>query len=160
MKRNAYVGAIFLLVLGMLAVVNYLLEQQAAVEAADVMAPRFEVDPVMAEAACRITGCSARPSEFLPMRRIIYGSSIEPARSSPANCTPMRSRQSRNAARRRHRFFHSIRQATWLRIGADRAKGSTGRTPITGSPSTTKGTYGSAATVVVRQPTRPTGHEQ
>jgi len=46
MKRNACVGAIFLLVLGTLAVANYFLEQRAAVEAANVMAPRFEVDPL------------------------------------------------------------------------------------------------------------------
>src|SRR5262245_30280272 len=46
MKRNAYAGAIFLVVLGVLALANYLLEQRVAVEAADVMAPRFEVDPL------------------------------------------------------------------------------------------------------------------
>src|ERR671939_530105 len=46
MKRNAYIGAMFLVVLGALAVANYFLEQRAAVEAANVMAPRFEVDPL------------------------------------------------------------------------------------------------------------------
>src|SRR5689334_24680577 len=46
MKRNVYVGAIFLVALGALAVANFLLEQRAAVEAATVMAPRFEVDPM------------------------------------------------------------------------------------------------------------------
>jgi DNA-binding beta-propeller fold protein YncE len=46
MKRNLYVGATFLVVLGVLALANYVLEQRVAVEAADVMAPRFEVDPL------------------------------------------------------------------------------------------------------------------
>jgi len=46
MKRNLYVGAIFLAVLGTLIVASVFLEKKAAVEAAGVMAPRFEVDPL------------------------------------------------------------------------------------------------------------------
>src|SRR5438874_9394743 len=46
MKRNLYVGAIFLILLAALIVASSVLEQQAAVEAATVMAPRFEVDPL------------------------------------------------------------------------------------------------------------------
>ena len=46
MKRNLCVGAIFLLVLAMLIVASVVLQKQAAVEAAGVMAPRFEVDPM------------------------------------------------------------------------------------------------------------------
>src|SRR3954449_1592703 len=46
MKRNLYVGAIFLTVLGTLIVASVFLEKKAAVEAAGVMAPRFEVDPL------------------------------------------------------------------------------------------------------------------
>ena len=46
MKRNLYVGAIFLTVLGTLIVASVVLEKKAAVEAAGVMAPRFEVDPL------------------------------------------------------------------------------------------------------------------
>jgi NHL repeat len=45
MKRNLYVGAIFLTVLGTLIVASAFLEKKAAVEAAGAMAPRFEVDP-------------------------------------------------------------------------------------------------------------------
>ena len=45
MKRNLYVGAIFLTVLGTLIVASVFLEKKAAVEAAGTMAPRFEVDP-------------------------------------------------------------------------------------------------------------------
>src|SRR6516162_8070153 len=46
MKRNLYVGAIFLTVLGTLLVASIFLQKKAAVEAAGVMAPRFEVDPL------------------------------------------------------------------------------------------------------------------
>jgi hypothetical protein len=46
MKRNLYVGAIFLTVLATLIVASIFLQKKAAVEAAGVMAPRFEVDPL------------------------------------------------------------------------------------------------------------------
>jgi DNA-binding beta-propeller fold protein YncE len=46
MKRNLYVGATFLGTLAILAVGNLVLERKAAVQAATVMAPRFEVDPL------------------------------------------------------------------------------------------------------------------
>src|SRR5438552_18840870 len=46
MKRNLYVGAIFLVLLGTLIAASVVLEKRAAVEAAGVMAPRFEVDPL------------------------------------------------------------------------------------------------------------------
>ena len=46
MKRNLYVGAIFLTVLGTLIVASVFLQKKAAVEAAGVSAPRFEVDPL------------------------------------------------------------------------------------------------------------------
>src|SRR5712691_6961319 len=46
MKRKLYVGAIFLTLLGTLAIASVVLQKRAAVEAAGVMAPRFEVDPL------------------------------------------------------------------------------------------------------------------
>ncbi|HEY2385087.1 MAG TPA: hypothetical protein VGK48_28255 [Terriglobia bacterium] len=46
MKRNLYVGAIFLSLLGTLIVASVFLQKRAAVEAAGTMAPRFEVDPL------------------------------------------------------------------------------------------------------------------
>jgi hypothetical protein len=46
MKRNLYVGAIFLTLFGTLATASIFLQKKAAVEAAGVMAPRFEVDPL------------------------------------------------------------------------------------------------------------------
>src|SRR6266496_4797986 len=46
MKRNLYVGGAFLTVLGALAVGSFELSKRAVVEAATVMAPRFEVDPL------------------------------------------------------------------------------------------------------------------
>jgi len=46
MRRNLYIGASFLGVLAALAVANFVLEKKAAVQAAQVMAPRFEVDPL------------------------------------------------------------------------------------------------------------------
>ena len=46
MKRNLCVGAIFLTLVVLLGVGNTVLEKRAAVEAATVMAPRFEVDPL------------------------------------------------------------------------------------------------------------------
>jgi DNA-binding beta-propeller fold protein YncE len=45
MKRNLYVGAIFLVLFSVLAIASVVLQKQAAVEAAGTMAPRFEVDP-------------------------------------------------------------------------------------------------------------------
>jgi DNA-binding beta-propeller fold protein YncE len=46
MKRNVYVGAVFLSLFGALLVASIFLQKKAAVEAAGVMAPRFEVDPL------------------------------------------------------------------------------------------------------------------
>jgi DNA-binding beta-propeller fold protein YncE len=46
MKRNLYVGAIFLTLLATLAIAGVVLQKKAAVEAAGPMAPRFEVDPL------------------------------------------------------------------------------------------------------------------
>jgi len=45
MKRNLYVGAVFLVLLGGLAAVHVVLQKRAAVEAATATAPQFEVDP-------------------------------------------------------------------------------------------------------------------
>lgn len=46
MKRNFYVGGIFLAVLAALAAGSVLLQKKAKAEAAGVQAPRFEVDPL------------------------------------------------------------------------------------------------------------------
>src|SRR5258707_5216209 len=46
MKRKHYIGAIFVGVLFTLAVGSSVLQKRAAVEAAGVQAPRFEVDPM------------------------------------------------------------------------------------------------------------------
>src|SRR5262245_11190310 len=46
MKRTYYVGAIFVGVLGALAIGSSLLQKRANVEAAGAQAPRFEVDPM------------------------------------------------------------------------------------------------------------------
>src|SRR3989454_5651333 len=46
MKRNAYVAVAFLVLLAALGVGSAVLEKRAAVEAAAVPAPRFEVDPL------------------------------------------------------------------------------------------------------------------
>jgi len=46
MKRNLYVGAVFLTLLGTLLIASVVLQKQAAVEAAGARAPRFEVDPL------------------------------------------------------------------------------------------------------------------
>src|SRR6266446_1304752 len=46
MKRNLYVGTIFLGLVAALGIGSVLLEKRAAVEAAGVQAPTFEVDPL------------------------------------------------------------------------------------------------------------------
>ncbi|PYT83127.1 MAG: hypothetical protein DMG40_03925 [Acidobacteria bacterium] len=46
MKRNFYMGAIFLALLAALAAGSVMLEKKAATRAAEVEAPRFEVDPL------------------------------------------------------------------------------------------------------------------
>ena len=46
MKRNLYLGAAFFAVLIALGVGSTILERRAAVQAAGVQAPRFEVDPM------------------------------------------------------------------------------------------------------------------
>jgi DNA-binding beta-propeller fold protein YncE len=45
MRRNAYIGASFVVVIITLAIASSVLERKAAVEAAGVQAPTFEVDP-------------------------------------------------------------------------------------------------------------------
>src|ERR1700716_2961055 len=45
MKRNVYAAVAFLVLLAALGVGSAVLEKRAAVEAAGVQAPRFEVDP-------------------------------------------------------------------------------------------------------------------
>ncbi|HEX8879669.1 MAG TPA: hypothetical protein VF749_06550, partial [Candidatus Acidoferrum sp.] len=46
MKRNFYIGAIFLALVAALAAGSVVLERKATAEAAEVLAPRFEVDPL------------------------------------------------------------------------------------------------------------------
>src|SRR5437870_8169158 len=46
MKRNLCIGLLFVVVLALLLTVSSILQNRAAVEAASVMAPRFEVDPL------------------------------------------------------------------------------------------------------------------
>src|SRR2546427_8322309 len=46
MKRQYFIGAAFLALIGALAVGSSVLEKRAVVEAAGVQAPRFEVDPM------------------------------------------------------------------------------------------------------------------
>src|SRR5205807_79952 len=45
-RRNVWIGAIFVVVLGVLAIASAVLSKRAVVEAAAVQAPRFEVDPM------------------------------------------------------------------------------------------------------------------
>ena len=46
MKRNVYVGAVILLLVVALGIGSVALEKRAAVQAAGVQAPMFEVDPM------------------------------------------------------------------------------------------------------------------
>jgi DNA-binding beta-propeller fold protein YncE len=46
MKRNFYIGAIFLALVAALAAGSVVLEKKATAQAAEVLAPRFEVDPL------------------------------------------------------------------------------------------------------------------
>src|SRR5438094_5710531 len=46
MKRNRCIALLFVVVLALLLAASVVLEKRAAVEAAGVMAPRFEVDPL------------------------------------------------------------------------------------------------------------------
>jgi len=46
MKRNVYVGAVILLLVVTLGIGSVVLEKRAAVQAAGVQAPMFEVDPM------------------------------------------------------------------------------------------------------------------
>src|SRR2546430_144284 len=46
MKRNFYIGGIFLALLAVLTASSVLLQKRAAAEATGVQAPRFEVDPL------------------------------------------------------------------------------------------------------------------
>ena len=119
MKRNLYVGAIFLAVLGTLIVASVFLEKKAAVEAAGVMAPRFEVDPLWPKPLPNhwILGqTSAYPST----RRITSGSFTAPDRSKPAKSTQRPIRRLRSAALRRLPSWNSIRQEISSPVGAAR----------------------------------------
>src|SRR5260370_9519818 len=46
MRRNLYKGATFLVIIGLLGIGSSILQKKAAVEAAGVQAPTFEVDPL------------------------------------------------------------------------------------------------------------------
>src|SRR5499433_584764 len=46
MKRNLYIGVVFVTLLGTLLVASFVLQKRSVVHAASVMAPRFEVDPL------------------------------------------------------------------------------------------------------------------
>src|SRR5262245_59834623 len=46
MKRNVYVGAMFLTLIGALGIASVVLDRRTALEAAGPVAPRFEVDPL------------------------------------------------------------------------------------------------------------------
>src|SRR5438876_916289 len=46
MKRNFYIGAIFLALVAALAAGSVVLEKKATAQGAEVLAPRFEVDPL------------------------------------------------------------------------------------------------------------------
>src|SRR5437879_12641341 len=46
MKRNFYIGAIFLALVAALAAGSVMLEKKTTAEGAEVLAPRFEVDPL------------------------------------------------------------------------------------------------------------------
>src|SRR5437762_14028106 len=46
MKRNLCIGLLFVVVLALLLAASSILQKRAAVEAAGVQAPRFEVDPL------------------------------------------------------------------------------------------------------------------
>ena len=45
-KRELRIGLALVVVAGLLGAISYLLDDRAEVEAAGVMAPRFEVDPL------------------------------------------------------------------------------------------------------------------
>ena len=114
------------------------------IEAAGVMAPRFEVDPFWPN-RCPTTGCSGRPSGSRPTRRDTSGSCIVPVRWNPARYTPRPTRRSRNVARRPRQCWSSMRRGISWAIGADPDRASTGRIPTTGSRWIIRATSGSAA---------------
>ena len=114
MKRNIYVGAIFLALIGCTRRGNHVLQKRAAVEAAAVQAPMFEVDPLWPKPL---------PNHWIIGKTI--GVSVDAqdhvwiihrqARSNRANCTPRRIRPPRSAALRRRRFLEFDQAGNLLR---------------------------------------------
>ena len=81
MKRNFYVGAGFLAVLAALGTGSVLLDKRAAVEAAAVQAPRFEVDPMWPKPLPNHWLLGNDHRRVGRCVRIIFGSFIARARS-------------------------------------------------------------------------------
>ena len=98
MRRNIYVGATFLALMIALGVGITVLQKRAAVEAATVQAPRFEVDPLWPKPLPNhwilglTIGVSVDAQDHV---WIIHRAGLARSR---ANCTPPRTRRSRSAA--------------------------------------------------------------
>ena len=139
MRRNIYVGATFLALLIALGVGITVLQKRAAVEAATVQAPMFEVDPLWPKPL---------PNHWLMGMTI--GVSVDAQDniwiihrqgSLEAGRTPRHDESAdRHVLRcRRRPFWSSIRTATCSATGADRATATIGRTRTTESPIDYKG---------------------
>ena len=131
MRRNAYIGVSFVVVIITLAIASSVLERKAAVEAAGVQAPTFEVDPFWPKPL---------PNHWLIGMTI--GVSVDAQEhvwivhrqgsSSRVSCTLPVTHQLRSAAPRLLPFLNSIRPVTSSDTGAVRVRVTTGRIPITG----------------------------
>src|SRR6266566_3766525 len=149
MKRNFYIGAIFLALVAALAAGSVMLEKKTTAEGAEVLAPRFEVDPLW-----------PKPLPNHWVQGMSVGVSVDPGTTSGSftaripssrwKSTQARSRPRRSAASRLRRFSSSTKRATSSVTGEARARAMTGRIRITASPWITKATYGLGGTAAAK----------
>ena len=145
MKRNLWIGALFLAVIALLGIGAVKFDKKAAVEAATVQAPRFEVDPLWPKPLPnhwmigQTIGVSVDAQDHIWI--IHRPGSLEPGELHAATNPPMA--QCCAAAPPVLEFDQA---GNLLRHWGGPARATTGRTPITASPSITKATSGSAAT--------------
>src|SRR2546425_4819966 len=142
MKRNVYVGVLFLALLAALVVASSVLQKRAAVEAAGVQAPRFEVDPLWPKPLPnhwlqgQTIGVSADAQDHI---WIIHRAGSLEAGEQHATTNPPTAMCCAPAPP----ILEYDQAGNLIGHWVEREKATIGRNPITESPSTTKATSGS-----------------
>ena len=157
MKRNLYIGGIFLATFAALGIASTVVEKKAAVEASGVMAPSFEVDPLWPKPLPNhwlmgmTIGVSVDAQDhiwIIHRQGSLEAGELHATTNPPiAQCCAAGSAGPRIRSGRQPAFGTGVVPAT----------ATIGRSRTTESRSITKGTSGSAATAEVRSPSEAVG---